>query len=74
MCYCQFPFNPYLYKLPDMFNKKIKKFKHCLIETEILQMTRNNFLKSFNYLQIKKKKKVTCVFTYILKVGNTKKS
>lgn len=62
MCYCQFPFNPYLYKLPDMFNKKIKKFKHCLIETEILQMTRNNFLKSFNYLQIKQQKKRSHVY------------
>lgn len=34
-------------------------------------MTKNNFLKSFNYVQIKQKK-VTCIFTYILKVGKYK--
>lgn len=45
-----------------MFNKKIKKIKHCLIETEILQMTRYNFLKSFNYLQIKQQKKRSHVY------------
>lgn len=35
-------------------------------------MTKNNFLKGFNSLQIKQQKKVTCEFTYIWKVGNTK--
>lgn len=45
-----------------MFNKKIKKIKHCLIETEILQMTRYNFLKSFNYLQIKQQQKRSHVY------------
>lgn len=34
-------------------------------------MTKNNFFKSFNYVQIKQKK-VTCIFTYILKVGKYK--